>query len=210
MTIDCISTATAHLFGDAIASQHRLRYRVFVERLGWDIPSWEGMEFDQFDTPATTYFVWRDRAGEAKGVARIAPTMLPYMLQTLWPDMVTSEPLPRDPRIWEGSRICIDDGLEPALHRRILGELFCAYLEFGLVKDLDRFLVLMPAAFLRRTVARAGWPPHFLGPVRQIGRARVVAASMKVSAKILDNVRGAMRIEGPVLRTGAEIPSKAA
>lgn len=211
VTVDCMNLASAHLFGDAIASQHRLRYRIFVERKSWDVPSWEGMEFDQFDTPATTYFIWRDQAREARGTARIAPTLLPYMLQTLWPEMVTNEPLPRDPRIWEGSRIGIDDSLDAPTRRRVLGELFCAYLEFGLRKDLDRFLILMPEAFLRRTVARAGWPPHFLGPVKQLGRTRVVAASMKISTKILENVRAAMGIEAPVLRMGDElIQSKAA
>jgi N-acyl-L-homoserine lactone synthetase len=209
--IDCVSIATAHLFGDAIAAQYRLRYRIFIERRQWGVPAWEGMEFDQFDTPATTYFVWRDAAGEARGVARIAPTQLPYMLQTLWPEMVTKEPLPSSSRIWEGSRIGIDETVEPVTRRRVLGELFCAYLEFGLRKDIDRFLVMMPLAFLRRTVAPLGWPPHFIGPVRQIGRRRVVAASMNVSMKVLENVRIAMGIEGPVLRTKEDLPrSKAA
>lgn len=205
MTVDCVTIATSHFFGDAIAAQFRLRYRIFVERRHWTVPCWDGMEFDQFDTPATAYFVWRDDTGEARGIARIAPTQLPYMLQTLWPDMVTNEPLPCDPKVWEGSRIGIDDSIDAGLRRRILGELFCAYLEFGLQKDIDRFLVLMPFAFLRRTVAPIGWPPQFIGPVKQMERTRVVAASMKVSARILDNVRASMGIEGPVLRTAEQL-----
>lgn len=211
MTIDCVSVATAHLFGDALASQFRLRHRIFIERRAWTVPSWEGMEFDQFDTPATTYFIWRDAAGEARGIARIAPTQLPYMLEVLWPDMITKEPLPRDSRIWEGSRLGVDDTVEPELRRRILGELFAAYLEFCLLKDIDRFLVLMPVAFLRRTLAGAGWPPQVLGPVKKFGRAKVAAASLKVSPKILENVRASMGLEGSVLRTAEELlKSKAA
>ncbi len=131
MTIDCVNVATAHLFGDALAAQHRLRHRIFVQRKHWQIPVWDGMEFDQFDTPAANYFIWRDQGGEARGIARFTPTQLPYMLQTLWPEMVESEPLPSDPRVWEGSRIGIEHGLNPVLRRRILGELFCAYLEIG-------------------------------------------------------------------------------
>jgi N-acyl-L-homoserine lactone synthetase len=200
VTIDCVTIATAHRFGDAIASQHRLRHRVFIERQGWNVMSWEGMEFDQFDTLATTYFLWSDDHGAVRGTARIYPTMLPYMLQSIWPDMVTEEPLPRDPHVWEGSRIAIDASLDRATQKRVLGELFCAYLEFGLSRDIDRFLVLMPLAFLRRTVARAGWPPRLLGPTRKIGRHVVVAASMKVSRAILGNVREHMGIARPVLR----------
>lgn len=203
--IDCVSINTAHLFGDAMASQYRLRYRIFVERRKWQLPTWRGMEFDEFDTPATSYFIWRDDGGQARGIARIAPTTLPYMIERHWPDMVTREPLPSDPAVWEGSRIGIDQTIDPAQRRRVLAEIFCAYLEFGLAEGIDRFLVLMPVAFLKRTVAKVGWPPRLLGPVRRIEASSVVVASMKVSTRILENVRENMGIEGPILRTAQDI-----
>ena len=71
--------------------------------------------------------------------------------------------------------------------------------------NIDRFLVLMPLSFLKRVVAGVGWPPRFLGPVQRIERISVVAASMKISAKILANVRTNMDIEGPVLHTADDI-----
>lgn len=203
--IECVSVATAHLFGDAMASQFRLRYRIFVEHRQCGVLSWEGMEFDQFDTPATTYFIWRDQKGEAKGVARIAPTELPYMLQAVWPEMVTKEPLPRNSCVWEGSRIGIERSLSPTMRRQVLGEIFCAYLEFGLRRNIDRFLILMPVSFLKRTVTRVGWPPDFIGPARKMNGVFHVAASMKVRMKFLRNVRENMKIDGPVLITGEDI-----
>ena len=127
------------------------------------------------------------------------------MIECHWPDMVTREPLPSDPAVWEGSRIGIDQALEPSLRRRVLGEIFCAYLEFGMAENVDRFLVLMPVAFLKRTVAKVGWPPRLLGPVRRIESSSVVVASMKVSSRILENVRENMGIEGPVLRTAQDV-----
>ena len=63
----------------------------------------------------------------------------------------------------------------------------------------------MPLSFLKRVVAGVGWPPNFLGPVQKIERVAVVAASMKINAKILSNVRTNMNIEGPVLRTADDI-----
>ena len=72
-------------------------------------------------------------------------------------------------------------------------------------------LVLPPVAFLRRTLGGAGWPPQLLGPVKKFGRAKVAAASLKASAKILENVRSSMHLEGSVLRTAdALLKSKAA
>ena len=86
MTIESFNLTTAHLYGDALASQFRLRHRVFIERVDYKVPTWKGMEFDQFDTPATQYFVWRDDEGEVRGVARLAPTSLDYMLEKIWPE----------------------------------------------------------------------------------------------------------------------------
>ncbi len=53
--IDVLTWENAHFYGSALASQHRLRYRLFVERQGWDVPCYQGMEYDQFDTPAAVY-----------------------------------------------------------------------------------------------------------------------------------------------------------
>jgi N-acyl-L-homoserine lactone synthetase len=203
--IDCVDIATTHLFGDALASQYRLRHRVFRDRLAWDLPTWDGMEFDQFDTPATTYFTWRDQSGVTRGISRVIPTVRPYMLQCLWPEMVTAEPMPHDMTVWEGSRIGIDGALDANLRRRILGEIFCAYLEFGLKKGIERYLVLMPLAFLKYTVVPVGWPPRFIGPVKRFGTSKCIAASMAVSQSILNDVRGRMKVESHILRTADDL-----
>ena len=197
--IDCVNCSTAHLFGDAIASQHRLRYRIFVERQHWNLPSYDGMEFDQFDTPATTYFIWRDQTGVAHGVARAKPTVLSYMLKEVFPQLVTEEPLPSDPKVWEGSRIGIDRDIDPDLRQRILGELFCAYLEFGLGVGISRYLILMPIYMLRK-LDSVGWPTRVVGPIEKIDGIRTAAASIEVSPAILANVRRNMNIDHPVLR----------
>lgn len=40
------------------------RHKVFVKQLGWDIPTQDGMELDQFDRPDTMYVVAQDSEGE--------------------------------------------------------------------------------------------------------------------------------------------------
>ena len=44
--IEAFSLKTAHLFGDALASQARLRYRVFVQQRALPHPFYDGMEYD--------------------------------------------------------------------------------------------------------------------------------------------------------------------
>ena len=92
--IDAISLETAHLLGDALPSSHRLRYRIFIERQGYEVPSWRAMEWDQFDTPRAHYLMWRDEASQPRAIARMIPTSQPYMIRELWPDLVEDGKLP--------------------------------------------------------------------------------------------------------------------
>lgn len=71
--LDCLTWGTAHHFGDALAGQHRLRYRVFVQRAGWKVPHFNGMEWDQYDTPAAHYLVWRDQGWRSPRRGAVQP-----------------------------------------------------------------------------------------------------------------------------------------
>ena len=75
--------------GNALAAQHRLRYRSIIERQEWDVPNYGEMEFDQYDNPAAKYLVYRDDNHTARGVSRFYPTTLPYMLEQLFSHFVT-------------------------------------------------------------------------------------------------------------------------
>jgi N-acyl-L-homoserine lactone synthetase len=127
--IESFSIATAHLYQDAFASQARLRHDVFVMRRGLDHSSYEGLEFDEFDTPAAMYLVWRDDERVVRGLARMLPTTRPYMLQTYWPHLVASGRLPSSAGIFEVTRVCVDKSVEPNLRRKIFPELLCAIQE---------------------------------------------------------------------------------
>ena len=61
--ISCISCENVHEFGPAFHSQFRLRYGGFVERQQYDVSVYDGMEFDQYDTPASRYLVYHTDGG---------------------------------------------------------------------------------------------------------------------------------------------------
>lgn len=203
--IDCVNLETAHFFGDAIASQHRLRQRIFIEKQGWEIPTYHGMEFDQYDNPAATYLIWRDESGAARGVSRLYPTSLPYMLKNTWPDMVTKCPLPASDEVWEGTRFGIDHSLPADLRKRVLGELICAYLEFGVLHGIKQIIGVMPIIVWKAVFGRSGWPYEFLGESRKINGDKVAAGRVDVSRENLMRVRQRTGINHPVLRTAQTI-----
>jgi acyl homoserine lactone synthase len=130
--IEAFSLATAHLFQDALASQARLRYRVFVQQRGLPHSAYDGLEFDEFDTPAAIYLVWRDEDRIVRGLARLLRTDRPYMLKTYWPHLVQGRSLPSTPDVWEITRVCIDKAVAPSVRRTIVPELLSAVEEFFL------------------------------------------------------------------------------
>lgn len=127
--IEVFSLATAHHFQDALASQARLRHDVFVKRRGLPHSSYQGLEFDEFDTPAARYLVWRDDRRVVRGMARLLPTVRPYMLKSYWPFLVADGRLPCSDGIVEVTRVCIDKSLPPASRRIVFPELLCAIQE---------------------------------------------------------------------------------
>jgi len=123
--IEVFSQKTAYLLRDALASQAQLRYRVFVESRKLPHDHFDGMEYDPFDTPAARYLVWRDESATVRGLMRVMPTNLPYMLQRYWPHLVKDGHLPCSPQVWELTRGCVDKGVVPERRARIVPELLC-------------------------------------------------------------------------------------
>ena len=110
--IEFVTVENMNQFSEnALAAQHRLRYRSIIERQEWNVPNYGEMEFDQYDNPAAKYLVYRDEHHVARGVSRFYPTTLPYMLEQLFPHFVTDREMPKSPLVWEGSRFCIDQTL---------------------------------------------------------------------------------------------------
>lgn len=130
--IEAFSLETAHLYGDALASQARLRYRVFVEREQLQRTVFDGMEYDEYDTPAAVYLVWRDEKHIVRGLVRLIATDRHSTLPPHYPDLVEADKLRSGPDVWEMTRVCVDKDFDP--HRRlcIFPELLCAAQEFGL------------------------------------------------------------------------------
>lgn len=199
MSVVCINWETVHLYGEAWASHFRLRHRIFRQRQGWQLPSWDGMEYDQFDTPAARYLLWLDEEQQARGVTRLIPTTRPYMLKTLWPDWIR-EDLPRTPTVWEATRFGCDRDLPAECRRRIVAELICACQEFGLKNNVTKYLGIMPVALFKRVIAAAGCPVEILSPPRQMAGQTTAAGYIQVSASVLARVRARRDVAPGILQ----------
>jgi N-acyl-L-homoserine lactone synthetase len=198
----CVTVDTVHHFpGNLIAAQARLRHASIVERQAWEIPTIRGMEFDQYDNLASVYLVWANEQGIVHGMSRLYPTTLPYMLEQVFSHLITERPLPKSPRIYEGSRFCISKDLPKEQRKRIAAEIVLGYLEYGLSHGIEEFIGVMFPIYWRNLFEINGWPITPFGPVVRLPEGhKVMAGGVKVSAEDLANVRRVTGIASPVLR----------
>jgi N-acyl-L-homoserine lactone synthetase len=193
-----ITWANAHQHGEAWISHHRLRYRMFVERQKWTVPSYNQIEYDEFDTPAATYILTVDEHYRTLGTMRLIPTTRPYMVESLWPALVDTE-LPHCDSVWEASRFCCDRDLDAASRRQVVAQSILGCLEFGIANGISKYLGVMPVQIFKNVIAANQCPVDRAGPtLRQSGHS-IAAAYIDVSPSILEAVRRHTGIRTAVL-----------
>ena len=72
--------------------------------LGLVVPCKKGIEHDQFDGPDTGYVITRDVTRSICGCARLLPTLAPYLLANVFPQLLGAMAAPKTLRLWERSR----------------------------------------------------------------------------------------------------------
>ncbi len=189
-------------FTSAIAEMHRLRFRVFKERLEWAVQVEDGLERDLFDTLAPAYLLHRGNDGRIQGCVRFLPSTGPTMLRDVFSQLLGGNPSPSDPKIWESSRFALE--LSPEMPRSERGlamatfELFAGMIEFGLSRSLTG-IVTVTDLRMERVLRRASWPLERLGDVGMIGATQAVAGVLEVSKDALARTKRACGIDGRVL-----------
>ncbi|MDE2111800.1 MAG: GNAT family N-acetyltransferase [Alphaproteobacteria bacterium] len=189
-------------FVDLLAEMHRLRYRVFKERLGWEVETAGDMEADEFDALQPAYLLLRGFDGQIQGCVRLLPSLGPTMLRDAFPALLPNGPVPGAADVWESSRFALDIHRDAANAGGGLAaptyELFAGMVEFGLAKSLSRILTVTDVR-MERILRRAAWPLARLGPPRAIGTTMAVAGYLEVSVAALKRLRKLGGLDGPVL-----------
>lgn len=177
-------------YADLYRGQFLLRHREFILRQDYDVKVFQHMEFDQYDTPATTYLVYSSVTEEVLGVSRLIPTTIRCMLTDLWshalfdPSQIVSE------TTWEGTRFCVDSRLTPRLRKKIAQELCAAYLEYGLSNGIEKIVGLMHTLILKSVFGDSGINYTPLGKIVDVGsHKKVQAAGMDITHEQLANLR---------------------
>ena len=190
---------------------HRLRRRVFRDRLDWEVSVSDGLEVDQYDALSPTYLLGLDRQ-DVVGCVRLLPTTGRNMLANTFPVLLDGRAAPRSSEIWESSRFCVDtqNVAAPAESglRQATFLLFAAMIEWGQQHDLQAIATVTDLR-MERLLRRAGWSLDRLGEPRQIGAAKAVAGLLPVTDDALGAIRAAGKISKPVIEAPASFASAA-
>jgi N-acyl-L-homoserine lactone synthetase len=108
--VDLITPDNRHMYRDLLNDMFAMRYRVVVEKWGWDIPGLVGKsDNDQFDTDETVYLIETDPTrSRVTGCVRLNPTKGPHMMGALFSSYCDLAPHRIGTNIWECSRYVVD------------------------------------------------------------------------------------------------------
>lgn len=165
-----------------LMGMHRLRRKVFKDRLDWSVALTGDLEMDRYDTLDATYLVVVDR-GDVLGCVRLLPTTGPNMLADTFPELLDGMTAPRSETIAESSRFCVDTELSDSTSdgglRRATLMLLAAMREWGEARGMA-FIATVTDLRMERILRRANWPLTRLGSPRRIGTTMAVAGLLPI------------------------------
>lgn len=130
MQVTTLSYDNLHNHGELFANMFRARRQTFIEHKKWDLPEANGMEFDQYDTPASRWVAVHEFGRVLAGV-RLTPTtarcgIYSYMIRDAQLGLLDSLPqdllfeeAPVAAHIWESSRVFVSHDVPSKLRLRV-------------------------------------------------------------------------------------------
>ena len=179
MQTTTLSFANMHNHGELFANMLRARRELFIIHNKWDLPEAMGMEYDQYDTPASRWVVVHDDEGNVLAGNRLTPTttrcgIYTYMirdaqrglLETI-PANLLYEPAPMGEHIWESSRLFVSHDVPASIRRRVHTQLIQQLGDTVRSLGATHCLTLLSATW-PRWADRVGVKMKAMGPVLMI------------------------------------------
>jgi acyl homoserine lactone synthase len=160
MQTTTLSFSNLHQHGELFANLFRARRQSFIVQNGWDLPEALGMEYDQYDTPASRWIAVHDGSTILAGVRLTSTTarcgIYSYMIRDaqlghlggLPTDLLDVE-APVDPNIWESSRLFVSHETPMAIRRRVHAHLNTEMTKSAEALGAHRVIGIIPANWPR-------------------------------------------------------------
>ena len=159
---------------------HRLRAKIFKDRMGWEVPVISGLEIDGYDALEPYYVMAREHGKGLRGCMRLLPTEGPYMLKDTFPELVHGHSAPVNSRIWELSRFAVEADEQQAFgFSELTMEVTREIVRFGDTMGIERYASVTTTS-IERMMRRAGFAVTRYGPPIRIGVETAVALDFDI------------------------------
>ena len=200
--IDVVLPENRFAFARALLEMHHDRKRVFVDTLGWQLPSRDSwLEVDEFDNEYAVYLIART-AGTVRhqGSVRLLPSTRPHVLASLFP-FLCADSVPVGEECWEISRLVAAPGETGGtavvkVHRMLA----LALLEFADLNDITNYSLVTEAHRVPALLS-VGWDVRPLGLPTVCMGENLQALQIVIHEDSLAVMRNRFGIEESVLQS---------
>ena len=195
MQTTTLSFANLHNHGELFANMLRARRELFIVHNKWKLPEAMGMEYDQYDTPASRWVVVHDDMGRVMAGNRLTPTtttcgIYSYMIRDAQRGLLNTIPsnllykdAPVADTIWESSRLFVAHDVPSSIRRRVHAQLI-AHLGTAVRGLGATHCLTLLAATWPRWADRVGVKMSAMGPVMEIDDIENQVVMMDFSASL--------------------------
>ena len=194
MQTTTLSFENIHNHGELFANLLRARRQSFIVQNQWDLPEAMGMEYDQYDTPASRWIAVHEFGRVMAGI-RLTPTtarcgIYTYMIRDAQLGLLDSIPsdllfeeAPIADHIWESSRVFVAHDTPMKIRRRVHAHLITEMTRSARQFGATQVLGLIPANW-PRWARRCGLDAHAAGRVMHIDGIDNQVVKINLGAKL--------------------------
>lgn len=194
MQVTTLSFDNMHKHGDLFPNMLRARHSTFIGRNKWELPEADGMEYDQYDTPASRWVAVHDLGQVLAGV-RLSPTtarcgIYSYMIRDAQLGLLDSIPsnllwdeAPVASHIWESSRVFVSQSVPSKMRLRVQIALIVEMVNSARNLGASSLLGIIPE-HSPRLARRTGIDCQPAGPVLDFEDANSICVTINLAQKL--------------------------
>ncbi|MCE9521964.1 MAG: hypothetical protein K8S25_05965 [Alphaproteobacteria bacterium] len=172
----------------------RQRHDIFIKEKGWNLKSYNGLEFDQFDTAQTIYLMEFDKSESIVASMRMNRTDGPYMLADVFGE-VCEIPIPCGADVWELTRGALSKSIRKSGY---WGRIQCALFEAALLWGAKTATGFFTVDHIMKQM-RVGMDIKPLGTPKIVDGEANVAAEFPFNFHTLERLRTSYGITNPAI-----------
>lgn len=179
-----------------LVDMHRVRTKIFRDRMGWDVDVNEmELEVDDYDLPETVYLLHLDQNDRVTGTWRLLTTDQPSMIRNIWPHYTQSLPVPSSPSMCETSRFGVHSETQDRSERQkqvnlATAEMLVALIDTCILCGITDMFTLYNVK-IKRLLERIGFKPAQVSDVIDLEGEPTVTARFDMTQSLSDAIRSA-------------------